>query len=62
MNTNRTYKKDINPELTEIFGVDMTLVVRSNLPDEIVSEVNTWQRRSLDSIYPLVSCHACIAA
>ena len=54
MNTNRTDNKDINPELTEIFGVDMTLAVRSNLPDEIVSEVNTWQRRSLDSIYPLV--------
>ena len=54
MNTNRTGNKNINSELTEIFGVDITPSIISNLSDEIVSEVNTWQRRSLDSIYPLV--------
>ena len=54
MNTNRTGNKNIDSEFTEIFGVDIAPSIISNLPDEIVSEVNTWQRRSLDSIYPLV--------
>ncbi|MBC8401455.1 MAG: IS256 family transposase [Candidatus Marinimicrobia bacterium] len=54
MNTNRTGYKNINSELTEIFGVDITPSIISNLSDEIVSEVKTWQSRPLDSIYPLV--------
>jgi len=54
MNTNKTDNKNIDSVLTEIFGVDIAPSIISNLPDELVLKINTWQSRSLDSIYPLV--------
>ena len=46
--------RDIQAQLEEIYGVDVSPTLICNVTDEILAEVKTWQSRPLDSLYPIV--------
>jgi putative transposase len=46
--------RDIQAHLKEIYGVDVSAALVSNVTDAVVDEVRTWQNRPLDAIYPIV--------
>lgn len=46
--------RDIQAQLQEIYGTEVSATLISNVTDEIISEVKTWQSRALDAIYPIV--------
>jgi putative transposase len=46
--------RDIQAHLKEIYGVDVSAALVSNVTDAVIDEVRTWQNRPLDAIYPIV--------
>jgi len=46
--------RDIQAQLEDIYGVDVSATLISNVTDEILPEVKTWQNRPLDPLYPIV--------
>jgi putative transposase len=46
--------RDIQGHLKEIYGVDVSAALVSNVTDAVVEEVRTWQNRPLDAVYPIV--------
>lgn len=46
--------RDIQAQLEEIYGVDVSPTLISNVTDEILAEVKAWQSRPLDPLYPIV--------
>jgi putative transposase len=47
-------QRDIEDNLREIYGCEIPQTLISKITDKIMPEVNEWQNRSLDSIYPIV--------
>jgi len=47
-------QRDIEDNLREIYGVDMSQSLISKITDKILPEVNEWQNRPLECIYPIV--------
>ena len=47
-------QRDIEDSLREIYGAEITQTLVSRITDKILPEVNEWQNRPLDSIYPIV--------
>lgn len=45
---------DIEDTLKEIYGADISHGLVSRITDKILPEVNDWQNRPLDKIYPVV--------
>lgn len=45
---------DIKEHLKEIYGVDVSPLLISNVTDAVIEDVKQWQNRPLDSIYPVV--------
>ncbi|MEI6349443.1 MAG: IS256 family transposase [Candidatus Berkelbacteria bacterium] len=45
---------DIKEHLKEIYGVDVSPTLISNVTDAVIEDVREWQNRTLDSIYPVV--------
>jgi len=52
--------RDIQAQLQELYGVDVSHTLISNVTDSVLDEVKTWQSRSLDSIYPIVYLDAIV--
>jgi len=47
-------QRDIEDNLREIYGADIPQTLISKITDKILPEVNEWQHRPLESIYPIV--------
>ena len=52
--------RDIQAELQELYGVEVSATLISNVTDEVIGEVRAWQSRPLDKIYPIVYLDALI--
>jgi len=46
--------RDIQGHLQEIYGVEVSPTLISNLTDAVVEEVKAWQNRPLDAVYPIL--------
>jgi len=46
--------RDIQSHLEEIYGVEVSPALISEVTDEVIEEVRGWQGRPLDPIYPIV--------
>lgn len=51
---------DIQDHLQEIYGVEVSGDFISNVTDEIIDEVEIWQNRPLDKVYPIIFLDAII--
>ncbi len=47
-------QRDIEDTLREIYGFEVSQGLISHITDKILPEVNEWQTRPLDSVYPVV--------
>jgi len=47
-------QRDIEDTLREIYGAEITQTLISKITDKILPEVNEWQNRPLEAIYPIV--------
>jgi len=47
-------QRDIEDNLREIYGAEVSQTLISKITDKILPEVNEWQNRPLDSIYPII--------
>jgi putative transposase len=52
--------RDIQAQLQELYGVEVSHNLISNVTDAVLDEVKTWQSRSLDAIYPIVYLDAIV--
>jgi putative transposase len=46
--------RDIQAQLEEMYGVEVSATLISQVTDAVLDEVKTWQCRSLSAVYPLV--------
>ena len=46
--------RDIQGHLEEIYGVEVSPALISNVTYGVVEEVKTWQNRPLEAVYPIV--------
>jgi putative transposase len=46
--------RDIQSQLQEIYGVNVSPSLVSAATEEVIEEVKAWQNRSLDEVYPIV--------
>jgi putative transposase len=46
--------REIQQHLEEIYGVDVSPALISNVTEEVLEEVREWQNRQLDKVYPIV--------
>jgi putative transposase len=46
--------REIQQHLEEIYHVEVSPVLISNVTDEVIEEVKAWQNRQLDAVYPIV--------
>jgi putative transposase len=46
--------RDIQSELKEIYGTEISPTLISNVTDAVMDEVKAWQNRALDAVYPIV--------
>src|SRR4029453_1629467 len=46
--------RDTPRQLKGIYGADFSPTLISNVTDAVMDEVNTWQTRPLDNVYPIV--------
>jgi putative transposase len=47
-------QRDIEDNLREIYGCDVSQMLISKITDKILPEVNEWQNRPLEAIYPII--------
>lgn len=47
-------QRDIEDSLREIYGADISQTLISKITDKILPDVNEWQNRPLETIYPIV--------
>jgi len=47
-------QRDIEDSLREIYGVEIPQTLISKITDKILPEVNEWQNRPLESVYPII--------
>ena len=52
--------RDIQAELEEMFGVEVSATLISNVTNEVIDEVKAWQSRPLDKVYPIVYLDALV--
>tara|TARA_B110000879_G_scaffold187513_1_gene249511 strand:+ start:331 stop:1263 length:933 start_codon:yes stop_codon:yes gene_type:complete len=46
--------RDIQSQLEEIYAVEVSPTLISNVTNEVIEQVNEWQCRSVDKLYPIV--------
>jgi len=52
--------RDIQAQLQELYGVDVSPTLISNVTDAVLDEVKTWQSRPLDKVYPIIYLDAIV--
>jgi putative transposase len=55
-----TSTRDIQAQLQELYGVEVSATLISNVTNEVLEEVKAWQSRALDSLYPIVYLDALV--
>jgi putative transposase len=46
--------REIQGHLEEVYGADVSTTLISNVTEEVIKELTTWQSRTLDPVYPIV--------
>jgi putative transposase len=46
--------RDIEAHLLEVYGVNASRELISNVTDVVVDEIKVWQSRPLDEVYPIL--------
>ena len=46
--------RDLQGHLEEIYGVEVSPTLISNVTDAVVEDVNNWQNRPLEAVYPIL--------
>lgn len=52
--------RDIQAQLQEMYGVEVSATLISNVTNEVIDEVKAWQCRPLDKLYPIVYLDALV--
>lgn len=52
--------RDIQAQLQELYGVEVSPTLISNVTDAVLDEVKIWQSRPLDHIYPIIYLDAIV--
>jgi putative transposase len=52
--------RDIQEQLKDLYGVDVSATLISNVTNEVIDEVKLWQSRPLDKIYPIIYLDALV--
>lgn len=56
-----TTTREVSEQLSEIYKIEISHDLISTITDEILDEVETWQNRPLDDLYPIVFFDALVA-
>lgn len=46
--------REINEQIQDLYGIEVSATMVSNITDKIIPEIKEWQERPLDSVYPIV--------
>ena len=46
--------RDINEQIQELYGIEVSATMVSNITDQIIPEIKEWQARPLDDVYPFI--------
>ena len=46
--------RDINEQIQELYGIEVSATMVSNITDQIIPEIKEWQERPLDDVYPFI--------
>ena len=52
--------RDIQAQLKDLYHVDVSATLISNVTDEVIDAVKSWQSRPLDKVYPIVYMDALV--
>ena len=44
--------REINEQIQDLYGIEVSATMVSNITDQIIPEIKEWQERPLDSVYP----------
>lgn len=53
--------RDIQAQIHDLYGVELSPTLVSTITDGVLEEVNAWQNRPLDALYPIVYLDALVA-
>ena len=46
--------REINEQIQDLYGIEVSSTMVSNITDQILPEIREWQNRPLESVYPVV--------
>ncbi len=46
--------REINEQIQDLYGIEVSATMVSNITDKIIPEIKEWQDRPLDNVYPIV--------
>lgn len=46
--------REINEQVQDLYGIEVSATMVSNITDQIIPEIKDWQNRPLDSVYPII--------
>lgn len=46
--------REINEQIQDLYGIDVSATMVSNITDQIIPEIKEWQDRPLEDVYPIV--------
>lgn len=46
--------REINEQIQDLYGIEISATMVSNITDQILPKIKEWQERPLDSVYPIV--------
>lgn len=46
--------REINEQIQDLYGIEVSATMVSNITDQILPEIREWQNRPLDDVYPIV--------
>ena len=52
--------RDIGEQLKDLYGIEVSAQLISNVTDEVIDEVKAWQNRPLDKLYPIIYLDALV--
>ena len=52
--------RDMQDQLRDLYGVEISATLISNVTNEVIDEVKAWQSRPLDKVYPIVYLDALV--
>ena len=46
--------REINEQIQDLYGIEVSATMVSNITDKIIPEIKEWQERPLDEVYPFI--------